>query len=137
MILVDTNVWSELMRASPDPGVQAWERTHGRQLWLSTVVLGELLSGVALLSEGRRRQQLQDGYAAVVVQHADRIAPFDLAAARAYGDVLARQVRAGRTPGTADTQIAATALARGMALATRDTRHFEGLGLDLVNPWSQ
>lgn len=136
MILVDTNVWSELTRNEPDGMVRDWEQAHASRLWLSTVVIGELLSGAHLLPEGRRKQTFLAGYESLIAIYADRIAPFDLAAARRYGDVLAYQERAGRNPGTADTQIAATALARGMMLATRNTKHFDGLGIALIDPWT-
>ncbi len=135
MILVDTNVWSELTRARPDETVRAWEAANARRLWLATVVIGELLSGAHLLPEGKRKQAFLDGYDALVDTHRDRIVPFDLAAARHYGEVVAKQERAGRDPGTADSQIAAIALARGMALATRNTKHFAGLGVALIDPW--
>ena len=135
MILVDTNVWSELTRIEPASTVRDWEKAHASELWLSTVVIGELLSGAHLLAEGRRKQAFLAGYENLIAVHADRVAPFDLEAARHYGEVLAYQDRACRNPGTADTQIAATALARGMKLATRNTRHFEGLGLPLIDPW--
>jgi predicted nucleic acid-binding protein len=136
MILVDTNVWSEAFRPEPNPNVREWARRHSEQLWLSTVVIGELLSGVALLPDGRRKLTLSRAYDELVATHQDRIAPFDLDAAQHYGLLLALQERAGRNPGTADTQIAATARARGMTLATRNTRHFEGLGLKLIDPWA-
>lgn len=136
MILVDTNVWSELTRASPHPSVRRWEAENAERLWMSTVVIGELLSGTELLPEGRRKAALVAAYEAILEIHSDRVAPFDLDAARQYGTVLAEQVRAGRNPGTADTQIAATALCRGFALATRNVRHFEGLGLQLIDPWA-
>lgn len=135
MILVDTNVWSELTRTAPDDRVRRWEKANADDLWLATVVIGELLSGVHLLPAGRRKDRFLSGYDALIVAHRDRIAPFDLAAARHYGPVLAEQERNGRNPGTADTQIAATALARGMALATRNLKHFTGLGLTLIDPW--
>jgi hypothetical protein len=135
MILVDTNVWSELTRAEPDARVKAWEAAHAERLWLATVVIGEMLSGAHLLPEGKRKQAFLAGYDQLVAAHEDRIAAFDLAAALHYGPVLAYQYRAGRDPGTADTQIAATALARGMKLATRNTKHFSGLGLHLIDPW--
>lgn len=135
MILVDTNVWSEAFRAEPNPTVREWARRHSEQLWLSTVVIGELLSGVALLPDGRRKLALSRAYDELLVAFQDRIAPFDLASAQYYGVLLAIQERAGRNPGTADTQIAATARSRGMSLATRNTRHFDGLGLNLINPW--
>lgn len=136
MILVDTNIWSELIRAVPDGNVRAWQLANADQLWLSTVVIGELLSGAYLLPDGHRRQRFLDGYEGLIDLYRDRIADFDLPAAQLYGAILARQERAGRNPGTADTQIAATARVRGMALATRNTKHFEGLGIDLINPWA-
>lgn len=135
MILVDINVWSELVRGSPDERVLEWEFQHAEQLWLSTVVIGEFLSGVEAMPDGRRKQSLHATYESILTLHVDRVANFDLDAARRYASVLAAQEAAGRKPGTADTQIAATALARGMALATRNTRHFEGLGIDLIDPW--
>lgn len=137
MILVDTNVWSELTRAEPDPVVRLWESTHAPRLWLATVVLGELLSGVQLLPDGKRKRALLEGYEALVEIHADRIVGFDLDAARLYGGIVARQVRAGRHPGTADSQLAAIALANGMQFATRNVRHFEGLGLEVIDPWGR
>ena len=136
MILVDTNVWSELVRATPAPQVVAWEQSNAHLLWLSSVVVGEFLSGVELMPEGRRKRVMRETYDDVIQTYADRIAPFGLAAALRYSDVLARQERAGRAPGTADTQIAATALSLGMSLATRNVAHFEGLDLRLIDPWT-
>jgi predicted nucleic acid-binding protein len=135
MILVDTNVWSEAFRPRPDQAVQAWARRVSDQLWLSTVVLGELLSGVAAMPAGRKRTLLEAGYAELVDTYRDRIVPFDLPAAYVYAEVLTRQEAAGRNPGAADTQIAATAIAGRMALATRNVKHFAGLGLELIDPW--
>ena len=137
MILVDTNIWSELSRPQPDRLVQAWETAQAPRLWLATVVIGELLSGAHMLPDGKRKQAFLDGYDALIEAHSDRIVDFDLAASRLYGGIVAFQIRAGRTPGTAETQIAATALALGMALATRNVRHFEGLGLELIDPWAR
>lgn len=136
MILVDTNVWSELVKPAPFPAVREWEAAHSDRLWLSTVVIGEFLSGIDLMPAGKRKHALGLAYEEVIALYADRIAPFDLFAARHYATVLACQEKAGRDPGTADTQIAATALSRGMALATRNTKHFAGLDLELVDPWA-
>jgi len=135
MILVDTNVWSELVKVAPAPPVVDWEAANADRLWLSTVVIGEFLSGVEMMPEGRRRQSLRATYDEVIRSYHDRVVAFDLEASLRYAEVLASQERAGRHPGTADTQIAATALARGMALATRNAKHFEGLGLELIDPW--
>ena len=123
------------MRAVPDQNVRNWEEAHGDQLWLSTVVIGEFLSGVALMPDGKRKVVLQAQYQDILAVHHDRVAPFDLAAALRYADVLAFQETAGRNPGTADTQIAATTLARGFSLATRNVKHFAGLGVRLIDPW--
>ena len=135
MILVDTNVWSELLRLVPDANVIAWEAAQAEHLWLSTVVIGELLSGAHHLPEGKRKAGFLSAYDGLIDAHSNRLAAFDLAAALNYGPILAYQTKAGRDPGTADTQIAATALARGMKLATRNVKHFGGLGIELINPW--
>jgi predicted nucleic acid-binding protein len=135
MILVDTNVWSELVRPAPSPRVVAWEKRHAERLWLSTVVIGEFLAGVETMPDGRKKHSLRATYDELLTIYSDRIADFDLRAAYLYASVLAAQEAAGRDPGTADTQIAATALARGMHLATRNTKHFHGLGLELIDPW--
>ncbi|KQT32653.1 hypothetical protein ASG29_13010 [Sphingomonas sp. Leaf412] len=135
MILVDTNVWSEAFRPRPDEGVRAWAAANADGMWLSTIVIGELLSGVALMPHGKRREAITAGYDELIASYGTRIAAFDLDAARRYGEVLAFLEAAGRNPGTADAQIAATALARGMALATRNIRDFKGLGLTLIDPW--
>ncbi len=136
MILVDTNIWSELVRPRPEPAVRAWEKAQAPNLWLATVVIGELLSGAHLLEEGRRKQAFLAGYQALIEAHSHRILGFDLAAAQLYGGIVASQMRAGRNPGTADSQIAAMALANGLALATRNVKHFGGLGLELIDPWT-
>ncbi len=135
MILVDTNVWSELTRANPEPRVQQWEKANADRLWLATIVIGELLSGAHLLPEGHRKQNFLDGYGKLIAMHEHRIVPFDLESARQYGPVLAYLESNGRNPTTADAQLAGIALSRGMTLATRNTRDFVGLGLKLMNPW--
>lgn len=135
MILVDTNVWSELTRPSPDQRVQVWEAENAPRLWLSTIVIGELLSGAHMLPDGKRKTGFLAGYDDLIAAYRDRIAPFDEAAAHHYGPILAFLEKAGRNPTTADAQIAATARSRGMALATRNAKDFEGLGIKLINPW--
>jgi toxin FitB len=135
MILVDTNIWSELMRAEPNPCVKAWELAHADHLYLATIVMAELLSGAHLLPEGKRKQALLAGYDELVDLYAEKIVAFDLAAAREYGFLLAKLEKSGRNPTTADVQIAAIAASRKMTLATRNVRDFEGLDLTLLNPW--
>lgn len=135
MILVDTNVWSESLRPAPDDRVANWARRHASALWLSTIVVGELLSGAELMPPGRRKQALLASYDLLIGLYGERIAAFDLPAARYYGEIVATLTRTGRRPTTADAQIAAIAAARGFALATRNTKDFEGLNLTLINPW--
>lgn len=135
MILVDTNVWSELTRAHPDAKVVQWEQSNAAELWLSTIVIGELLSGAHMLPDGKRKQAFLDGYDNLIAVHERRILEFDEVAARHYGKALAFLEKAGRNPTTSDAQIAATALANGLKLATRNVKNFEGLGVEVVNPW--
>ena len=135
MILVDTNVWSELTRPAPDPSVQKWERDNATKLCLSTVVIGELLSGAQMLPDGKRKQAFLQGYDILIAAYEERIVEFDEAAAREYGRVLAFLEKAGRNPATSDAQIAAAALSGGFRLATRNVKDFEGLGIELINPW--
>ena len=135
MILVDTNVWSELTRPLPDPAVKHWEARNSPQLWLSTIVIGELFSGANMLPDGKRKLSFLDGYDALIALHQDRILGFDEVSARRYGEVLAFLEKTGRNPTTTDAQIAATALAHEMTLATRNVKDFAGLGIGLLNPW--
>jgi predicted nucleic acid-binding protein len=135
MILVDTNVWSELVRPQPDLRVLAWEADHNEELWLSTVVIGELLAGVETLPPGRRKDSLRQTYEDIFEVHHDRIVGFDLECAREFAQVYTLQHQAGRSAGTADTQLAAIARLHGLRLATRNIRHFDGLGIALLNPW--
>lgn len=137
MIVLDTNVLSEIMRAKPDPAVLAWlDAQPPDDLWLNSVVAAELLFGVARLPEGAPKQQLVLAVSAMLEQDfAGQILSFDLNAASVYAVMLAERERIGQTMAMADAQIAAICLSRDATLATRNTRHFEGLGLALMNPW--
>ncbi|WP_408598933.1 type II toxin-antitoxin system VapC family toxin [Limnohabitans sp.] len=143
MIVLDTNVVSELMRPAPEPGVLAWlnaQATH--ELWLNSVVVSELLYGVARLSEGARKRQLAQTVLAQTVSamldedFMGRVLPFDLESAVIYAELVANQERQGHALAMADAQIAAICLAHGAVLATRNVKHFAGLGLSLLNPWA-
>ncbi len=139
MILIDTNVISELMRPQPDPAVLDWfDRQTASDLVLSAVTEAELLGGAALLPEGRRRAQLTAAIVAMIEQDfAGRVLPFDSAAARAYAVILAARRAAGRQIAQADCQIAAIARTAGASLATRNVRDFAGCGIEVVNPWEE
>lgn len=138
MTLLDTNVISELMRATPAPSVVNWVSARpSSRLFTSAVSEAEILYGVALLPTGRRRSRLQDVVRAIFSDDfVDRVLPFDRDAARAFAEIAAARRRAGRPIAQLDAQIAAIALSRGAALATRNTRDFEGCGVKLVDPWS-
>ena len=138
MIVLDTNVVSELMRPVPEPSVAAWmEERDGVALFLTAVSEAELRYGVAAMAVSRRRDVLSAALDAMLLQDfAGRVLPFDSAAARAYATIAAGRRAAGRPVGQSDAQIAAIARSRSMAVATRNLRDFEGMGVELINPWA-
>ncbi|HST75733.1 MAG TPA: type II toxin-antitoxin system VapC family toxin [Acetobacteraceae bacterium] len=138
MILLDTNVLSELARAVPDPAVLAWADAVPVAHFCTTAITeAEVRFGVELLPPGRRRERLELALDAVfrgVI--AGRVLPFDRAAALVYGRLAAQRRRLGRGVDIPDLQIAAIAVARGVdAIVTRNHRDFEGCGVSLVDPW--
>ena len=138
MFVIDTNVASELMKTAPVPSVAAWIATRDAgELFLTAVSEAELLYGVAILPAGRRRQTLQAAMTRWLdLGFADRILPFDSAAAKAYAEIAADRRRAGRPIGEADCQIAAISRCRGAVLVTRNVRDFKGAGVDVIDPWT-
>lgn len=137
MIVLDTNLLSELMRPQPDANVVAWLDRHADdELLMTAVTWAELLFGVVRMPVGRRATDFQDTLVKMFVQSfVDRVAPFDEFAAPHYAEFVTLRQRAGRPIGAADAQIAAICRSIGAQLATRNTQDFEGLGLVLVNPW--
>ena len=137
MIVIDTNVASELMRKSPDPAVEAW--FAGRpveDLFFSAVGEAELRYGAAIMPEGRRRNTLAADIDAVLrAAFENRILPFDRDEARMYAAIASMRRSAGRPVVPPDCQIAAIARTHGMAVATRNARDFEDMGIDVINPW--
>lgn len=137
MFLIDTNVISELMRATPAPSVLNWFSTQDPStLYLSAVTEAELRTGIAILPAGQRREALRVALDATVAEDFEgRVLPFDTDAAKTYAEIAAMRRAAGRPIADADCQIAAIARAAGATVATRNQRDFEGCGVDLVNPW--
>jgi hypothetical protein len=137
MIVFDTNVISETMRPAPEPAVLSWIHSiPRREIWTCTVVLAELFSGVDLMAAGKRQQLLREKMEQLVpALFLNQIFLFDLAAARAYGPILAARRASGRPIDQFDAQIAAIAKANGATLVTRNTPDFEDCGIQLVNPW--
>jgi predicted nucleic acid-binding protein len=137
MIVLDTNVVSELLRPAPAVQVEAWLATQeGMAIHFTTVGEAELRLGVAILPAGRRRTALSKAIEAILDEDLrDRILPFDSAAARAFAAIAAARRAAGRPISQFDCQIAAIARARGAKLATRNSDDFQGCGVTLIDPW--
>ncbi|MDR1266577.1 MAG: type II toxin-antitoxin system VapC family toxin [Propionibacteriaceae bacterium] len=135
LILLDTNVVSEPLKpGGGDPTVTAWLDDQALEtLCLTTFTVAELMYGIAILPAGRRCDELLRRITEDVLPRFEgRVHPFDTAAAQANASLRA----AGRPIPDTDSFIAAIAQARGLALATRNTRHFETTGLTLINPWA-
>ena len=137
MILLDTNVISELMRPKPNPGVLAWaDGLDPEAVAITAMNEAEILHGLARLPAGQRQLRLQLSWEALVAElFSGRIWPFSSEAAHWYAEVLRRRERLAQPMATADAVIAATVLANGVPLATRDVHDFAEIGLTLINPW--
>ncbi|WP_323123343.1 type II toxin-antitoxin system VapC family toxin [Burkholderia alba] len=138
MIVLDTNVLSELLRPVPDPAVLAW---FGRQpraaLFTTTLSRAEMLYGVQLLSAGTRRVGLAVALTAIFeLDFAGRVLAFDWDAAADYADIATARKRAGRAISQIDAMIAAIARSRGATVATRNVKDFVDCGVDLNDPWA-
>lgn len=139
MILLDTNVLSALMQREPDRTVVAWlDEQPPESIWTTSITVFEVRMGLELLAKGRRRTRLEQEFDRLLAEELDgRVQTFDRAAADAAGTIAASRQRAGRTVEIRDVQIAGIASARKATLATRNMRHFEGLGIRLVDPWQR
>jgi predicted nucleic acid-binding protein len=135
LILLDTNVLSELAKPQPDPRVVAWTRRSAPALAVPSIAIAEMAYGIEKLTAGRRRDALLDALRRVVLEFSERLFDFNVAAAWAYGRILAAARRAGQPMALPDAAIAAIALANGCALATRNIKDFTTTGLELVDPW--
>lgn len=136
MIVLDTNVISELARPAPDARVVSWVDAQDSVAMTATTV-AELLYGVARLPAGARKAKLEGAIRELTdMRLRDRVLGFDRAAASHYAQIAADREAAGRPISVADAQIAAVCRVRGVSLATRNVRDFEGVGITLVNPWT-
>jgi predicted nucleic acid-binding protein len=138
MILLDTNVLSALMRTTPDPVVVQWlDNQPAESIWTTSITVFEIRTGIELLEHGRRRRQLDQAFAQLLADDlSGRVRAFDQTAAIAAGTIAATGQRAGRIVEIRDVQIAGIASSRRATVATRNTRHFEGTGVELIDPWN-
>ena len=137
MIILDTNVLSEVMRHPADNKLIEWLDKQARtSVWTSSITILEIRYGLQILPTGKRRSVLIETFERVLVDTLQsRIVSFDLAAAQHAGDLMALRHRKGRPGELRDTMIAGIVLASNATLATRNTAHFEDLSVPVVNPW--
>lgn len=138
MYILDTNVVSESMRPVPEPVIASWVAARAASsLYLTAIGEAELRFGLAVMPSGKRRDGLAAGLERMLrTGFANRIPPFDSAAARAYAEIATARRATGRPISQSDGQIAAIAQARGMAVTTRNVRDFEDTGIALIDPWA-
>ena len=137
MIVLDTNVLSELIRPTPDAGVLRWvDQQLADDLWLCSPVAQELWFGIQRLPTGARQSRLARAVSAMLEEDfLDRVLPYDLQAAITCAELLALREQQGRTMTLPDAQIAAICLSHQATLATRNTKDFTGVDLQVINPW--
>lgn len=138
MIVLDTNVVSELMRPDPATSVETWvDQLPPDDVFITAITAAELLFGVERLPDGRRRRALAGRVRALIDEDfEERVLPFDAAAAPHYAIVCTTRERLGRPISMADSQIAAICRLFGARLATRNTRDFADTGTTVINPWT-
>jgi toxin FitB len=138
VIILDTNITSELMRAEAEPAVIGWLATQpATELYSTVVTIAEISYGLERHPRGRRRRSLERAYQSLFVGMADHVLPFDVEAALLYGPLVAGKERVGIAMDPMDAQIACIAACRGAMIATRNERDFADCGVRLVNPWHQ
>lgn len=139
MIILDTNVVSEPMKRNANPAVQTWlDQQAAETLYLTATSLAELLTGTAILPDGRRKEGLGDALSDLLGRlFGSRILAFDQQAAIAYAPLVCRARAEGRLISVADGQIAAIAAVHGFTVATRDTAPFTAVGIPVINPWEE
>ncbi len=137
MLVLDTNVLSELSKPKPDEAVIAWaDSLHGPAVATTAVTVAEMFYGISKLPDGRRKTTLTEAVTQLIdIDLAGRALPFDYVAARHYAAIVTRRVAAGRPVSVSDAQIAAICRSLDATLATRNVKDFDGTGIDLINPF--
>jgi hypothetical protein len=139
MIILDTNVISALMQQQPDPVVVAWlDEQPAESVWITSITLFEARYGIALLTHGQRRVDLQERFEQLLQEDLEnRVLLFDTNAADQSAELAAQRKERGRPVDMRDTFIAGIALAKRATLATRNLRHFDDLSVSVINPWAE
>ena len=136
MIVVDTNVVSELMRSNPSPAVASWvDSQPASELYTTSITVAEIRYGIERLPEGERRDVLVATAAEVFTSFAEHVLPFDIRAAARYGRIVADRERAGAPITGFDAQIAAICQSHDATLATRNGKDFDGTSIEVLDPW--
>jgi toxin FitB len=137
VFILDTNILSAMMRLQLEPEVATWIAAQPAELLFTTSLSqAEILSGLAITPDGRRRRDLEAAARIMFLEDFDgRVLPFDMKAAAAYAGIFASRRRAGRPATTMDLMIASVARSHGASMVTRDTGGFEDCGITLINPW--
>ena len=136
MILLDTNIVSEVMRVEPHPAVLTWlDDQAAETLYLSSVTLAEVLFGIEAMPGGRRKNALAEAFAGICAVFDQRILAFDAEVARHYAALAVKARTAGKGFPIPDGYIAAIAAARGLRVASRDTAPFHAAGVPVIDPW--
>ncbi len=136
MIVVDTNVVSELMKVEPSEAVLAWvSAQQPRELRITAITVAEILDGIERLPSGKRKGALRDAAADIFRRFADDVLSFDAAAATLYPGIVDVRYRQGVSISGDDAQIAAICRSHDANLATRNEKEFAGIGVDVINPW--
>lgn len=138
MIVLDTNVVSEVLKPQPDTRVVAWLESLTDDVAITAVTLAELLAGLRRLPDGRRKDDLSSRVDAALRPYRDTgaIIAFDASAASRYADILVEREAAGLPIATGDAQIAAICRVRDAVCATRNTKDFTRTGVALIDPWT-
>ncbi len=136
MIIVDTNVTSELMKPTPSPAVTAWVRAcNTADLYTTAITLAEILYGIERLPDGPRKDLLRHSAAGVFSGFPEQVLPFDATAAVAYSEIVTHRESVGAPIDGVDAQIAAICRAHNATLATRNLKDFRDTGVDVIDPW--
>ncbi len=133
--LVDTNIYSEPVKPKPEPSVVEWLRKHERELYVSTVTIGEIRRGIERLPDGKRKDQLRAWLQSICECMKGRVLSYNISTAHVWGQLKAKWDKAGVSVPSLDSQIAATAQRHGLTVVTRNTSDFDKTGVKVLNPF--